>query len=144
MSRTSTRESRGLYSRRFLSSAPAPGGSQDFDGTWNAVTADRGRVDQLFGEPNQDLLLRAAQRLSPLDEQLARELYLKALGAAVCAGPLGGLRDAAAVAEAAHATLPASSSLRPVDQLLDGLIVRFMGGYKESVSKLRRASAGMR
>ena len=65
--------------------------------------------------------------------------YLKALGAAVSTGPLGGLRDAATVAEAAQATLPASPSLRPVDQLLDGLIVRFMGGYKESVSKLRHA-----
>lgn len=139
MSRTPTRENRGLSSRSFRPSAPDPGGSRAFDRTSDAAPAARVRVDQFFGEPDQDLLLRAAQRLSTLDEQLARELYLEALGAAVCAGPSGGLSDAAAVAEAAHAALPASPSPRSADRLLDGLIVRFVGGYRDSVPKLRCA-----
>jgi DNA-binding CsgD family transcriptional regulator len=138
MSRTSARENRGFYPS-FLPSVPLPGGSQDFDGIWTAPTEECGWLGPATDEPNQDLLLRAARRLSPLDEPLARELYLKAFGAAVCAGPSGGLRDAAAVARAANATLPASQSPRFVDQLLDGLIARFMDGYSESVPKLRCA-----
>jgi DNA-binding CsgD family transcriptional regulator len=85
------------------------------------------------------LLLAAAARLEPLDLALARETYLRGLGAAMFAGRLNagvGVREAGEVARSAP---PARGRLRPADLLLDGLAMRFTEGYAAGVPKLRAA-----
>jgi DNA-binding NarL/FixJ family response regulator len=83
-------------------------------------------------------LLKAAQRLEPLDPQLARETYLDAWGAALFAGRLAGehtLREISAAALAA----PASDADRSSDLLLDGLACLIIEGRDAAEAKLQRA-----
>ena len=54
------------------------------------------------GSKSPTLLLRAADRLAPLDAQLSREVYLEALSAEICADAIGCGRDVVAVAKAAR------------------------------------------
>ncbi|MGD9995999.1 MAG: AAA family ATPase [Ilumatobacteraceae bacterium] len=84
------------------------------------------------------LLLDAARRLEGIDEPLSRETYLEALGAAVFSGRLS-RPDRRDVAAAARQMGPRSSSRRPIDHLLDGLVTRFTEGYVSSVPELHGA-----
>jgi DNA-binding CsgD family transcriptional regulator/tetratricopeptide (TPR) repeat protein len=81
------------------------------------------------------LLVSAARRLDSLDPALARTTHLKALGAAMWAGP-GGLSAAAA---AAHAAPPGPDPPRPVDLLVDAFATRVTEGYAAAAPALRRA-----
>lgn len=89
------------------------------------------------------LLLDAARRLERLDNRLARDTYLEALGAAIFAGRLGG-RGEREAAEAARAAPPGPEPPRSTDLLLDGVATRFTDGYVASVTPLRRAMLAFR
>jgi DNA-binding CsgD family transcriptional regulator len=91
------------------------------------------------GSDAAPLLLDAAKALEPLDVQLARDTYLQALEAALCAGRLGasccGLVEAAKAARAA----PPSTAPSAADLLLDGLAILFTDGYSAAAPTLGRA-----
>ena len=124
------------------------------------------RVDLLRGEiafasglisDAPPLLLKAAQRLEPLDEDLARETYLTAWMAALFAGQLAGSCDLPEVSRAARAlsasgtgpsgtgpsgTGPSGTgSPRPVDLVLDGLTLMVTDGPAAAAATLRQAVA---
>jgi DNA-binding CsgD family transcriptional regulator len=84
------------------------------------------------------LLLDAAQRLEPLDADLARETHLEALAAAIWAAGLGSPGGRAEVVEAAHAVPPRPGSPHAVDVLLDGLVLRWTQGYAAAAPTLAR------
>ena len=87
-------------------------------------------------------LLRAAQRLEPIDTALSRTTYLDAVAAAMFAGRLaspGG--SIAEVARAAGGAPPPRHSPRPPDLLLDGLAVYYTQGYAAALPLLRQALA---
>ena len=90
------------------------------------------------------LLLKAAERLEPLDAELAREAYRGAFEAALTAGrlePRGGTRR---VAEAVQAAPPAPRPSRAADLLLDGLAVLVTEGYATGTPMLRHALTAAR
>src|SRR3954452_21015235 len=89
-------------------------------------------------------LLDAARRLEPLDAAMARETYLEAIAAAMCAGRLGGKPDVRELAEAAQAAPPVREPARAIDLLLDGLATRFTEGYAAGVPPLRKALGAFR
>ena len=91
------------------------------------------------GSDAPPLLLAAANRLEPLNTELARETYLEALAAAIFAGRLGNARGVAEVAKAVRAAPPAPRPTRSIDLLLDGLTSRFTDGYAAGVPPLRQA-----
>jgi DNA-binding CsgD family transcriptional regulator len=97
------------------------------------------------GSAAAPLLLKAAQRLAPIDASLARATYMDALIAAFFAGrlasPGGSLLDVALAA--GTAPTPAHPPRAP-DLLLDGLAVRFNRGYAAGVPILRRAVQAFR
>jgi len=90
------------------------------------------------GDDTSALLVRVAERLASTDGQLAREVYLQALGINVSEQRLGGPASIV-VAEAAKSAPPPSSVPGVPDLLLDGLVVRVLDGYAAGVSPLRRA-----
>jgi DNA-binding CsgD family transcriptional regulator len=84
------------------------------------------------------LLLKAAQRLEPIDVDLCRATYLRALEAALFAGepaPGGEVQEVARAAAAA----PGPQRVRAPDLLLDGLAALCNIGYGAAVPILRRA-----
>ncbi len=88
-------------------------------------------------------LLRAAQRLEPLDGRLARHTLLDAWSAALVAGRLaaaGG--DLAAVSAAARTTPPAPGTPTAADHLLDGLAALITSGTEAGRPLLREAVTG--
>jgi DNA-binding CsgD family transcriptional regulator len=91
------------------------------------------------------LLLRAAQRLAPIDASLARATYMDALVAAFFAGrlasPGGSLLD---VARAASTAPTPPHPPHGSDLLLDGMAARFNQGYAAGVPILRRALQAFR
>lgn len=89
------------------------------------------------------LLLDAARRLEPLDDELARDTYRDAMGAAVLAG---GSADGSGVAEVARAIRAAAkpARYRPGDLLLDGLAVAHTDGYPDAVPLVREAVRAFR
>jgi DNA-binding CsgD family transcriptional regulator len=89
------------------------------------------------------LLARAAKRLEPLDERVARETYLEAIYAGMFASPLGNGPGIAALGKAARAA-PASREPRPLDLLLDGLAARLTEGYEAGAPIMRRALVDFR
>jgi DNA-binding CsgD family transcriptional regulator len=97
------------------------------------------------GSAAAPLLLKAAQRLAPIDASLARATYMDALIAAFFAGrlasPGGSLLDVALAAGTAPA--PPHPPRAP-DLLLDGLAARFNQGYAAGVPILRRAVQAFR
>ncbi len=98
-----------------------------------AFAANRGR-------DASPLLLRAAQRLEPIDAGLARETYLDALNAALFAGRLavpGGTPQEVAAAGSAAPRPP--DPPRAHDLLLDGMAVNFSQGYAAGAPLVRRA-----
>ena len=101
-------------------------------------------IEQLRGEIAFDqrrvgeaarLLVSAARRFDSLDPELARTTHLKALGAAMWAGPAP-LREAAEAARAAPAPTQAP---RTVDLLVDAFALRVTEGYAAGAPALRRA-----
>ena len=90
------------------------------------------------GNDGPALLLKAA-RLEEREPALAREAYLEALTAAIFAGRLSRGCSTADVAEAARMGPRAPEPARPIDLLLDGLVVRFTTGYAAAVGPLTRA-----
>ena len=91
------------------------------------------------GSDAPPLLLDAAKRLEGLDDRLARETYLEALGAAIFAGRLGTHPTLREVAETARAAPAQPSPPRPIDLLLDGVATRFTDGYSAAAAPLRSA-----
>jgi DNA-binding CsgD family transcriptional regulator len=90
------------------------------------------------GSDAPPLLLKAAQRLEPIDGVLCRTTYLEALSAAMFAARLavgGGVLEIARAAEAA----PRPATPRLSDLLLDGFAAYFTGGYAAGLPILRRA-----
>jgi DNA-binding CsgD family transcriptional regulator len=94
---------------------------------------------QSRGSDAPELLRRAAERLEPLDRELARTTYLEAMSAAQFAGHLargGGVR------EVARAALAARSPQEPehaADLLLDGLARQGIDGYAAGAPLVKRA-----
>lgn len=86
-------------------------------------------------------LLRAAKGLETLDDGLARETYLEAMGAAMHGGRLCPLGGAVEVARPARMAPPGPQPARPIDLLLDGLSMRVTAGPAASQPTLRRALA---
>jgi DNA-binding CsgD family transcriptional regulator len=84
------------------------------------------------------LLLKAARRLEPIDVDLSRATYLRALQAAMFAGRLalgGAVQEVARAAAAA----PRPQRARAPDLFLDGLVALCNTGYDAAVPLLRRA-----
>ena len=90
------------------------------------------------------LLVRAADRLAPLDVRRSRDTYLEALATAMLAGALVSGDGARELAESARRARPAPSPPRPADQLLDGLATRFADGYAAGVPVLECALGAFR
>ncbi|MCW2687510.1 MAG: transcriptional regulator, luxR family [Mycobacterium sp.] len=91
------------------------------------------------GSDAPSLLLKAADRLEPIDADLSRATYLQAFSAAMLAGRLalgGGVLE---VARAAEAAPPPRHATRTPDLLLEGLAAHFDRGYEAGLPILRRA-----
>jgi DNA-binding CsgD family transcriptional regulator len=91
------------------------------------------------GSDAPSLLLKAAKRLEPIDADLSRTTYLKALCSAMFAGRLtlgGGVLEVASDVEAAP--LPTRAP-RAADFLLYGLVAHYNTGYAAGLPMLRRA-----
>jgi DNA-binding CsgD family transcriptional regulator len=103
---------------------------------------ERLRAEAVFlsrrGRDAPQLLLGAAQRLEPLDTELARDTYLEGISSAMFAGRLGTGPGARELAEAASG-ITAVQEPGPADLLLDGLVVRFTEGYAAGVAPLSHA-----
>ncbi|WP_103349490.1 AAA family ATPase [Amycolatopsis sp. CA-128772] len=104
----------------------------------------RGQIafDRRRGGDAARLLLGAAERLTPLDANRARETYLEALAAALWAG--GDAAGLVAAAEATRAAPPAPVPPRAVDLVLDALVTRFTGGHQAAAPLLAKALAAVR
>jgi DNA-binding CsgD family transcriptional regulator len=92
-----------------------------------------------YGGDAPALLVRVAERLAPTDGQLAREVYLEALGLGISAARLGSDLEPIAVARAARTAPAPPASPRVLDLLLDGLVARVTEGYFGGLLPLRRA-----
>jgi DNA-binding CsgD family transcriptional regulator len=91
------------------------------------------------GSDAPSLLLKAAKRLDPIDADLSRATYLKALSSAMFAGRLalgGGVLEVARDVEAAP---PPTRAPRAPDFLLDGLVAHYNRGYAAGLPILRKA-----
>jgi DNA-binding CsgD family transcriptional regulator len=84
-------------------------------------------------------LLDAAKGLENLDDDLARETYLDAVGAAMYGGRLCPRGGAVEVAEPARLAPPGTRPPRPTDLLLDALAMRITHGAAASAQTLRGA-----
>ena len=106
----------------------------------------RGRIAFALsrGRDAPPLLLKAAQRLAPLDTGRARDTYLEALYAAMNAGRLGGRDGVRKMAAAARQAPPSAQPPRAHDLLLDGLAVLHTEGYAAGTPMLRRALRAFR
>ena len=85
------------------------------------------------------LLLKAARRLGPIDAQLSRATYLKAMSAAIFAGRLavgGGITEVAAAVGPAVRGLASPQRIRPAPA---GLATHFNEGYAAALPILRKA-----
>jgi DNA-binding CsgD family transcriptional regulator len=85
------------------------------------------------------LLLKAAKRLEPLDQRLARDTYLEALTAVFFPSLLASGESALEAARAARAAPPASQPPRASDLLLDGLALLITDGYAAGTPTLKSA-----
>ncbi len=85
------------------------------------------------------LLLRAAQRLQPLDVDLARLSYVEALVAAIYAGRLADGHGAVDIARAAMSAPLRSDSADHAHLLLHGLALRVVDGHAAAAATLKQA-----
>jgi DNA-binding CsgD family transcriptional regulator len=90
------------------------------------------------------LLLAAALRLEPLNDELARETYLEAVSAAKHAGRLDNGASVAEVARAARQLPPTPHPRRMGDLLLEGLSVLLTDGYAAAIPSRQRAVRAFR
>jgi DNA-binding CsgD family transcriptional regulator len=98
------------------------------------VAFDQRRVGQAA-----TLLVRAAERLEPLDAGLARSTHLEALGAAIWAGDLDSPGGLDAAAEAARAAPAAPDRPGAMDVVLDALAIRLTENYATAAPALEHA-----
>jgi DNA-binding CsgD family transcriptional regulator len=86
-------------------------------------------------------LLACAARLKPIDTDLSRQTYLKAMMTAIFAGRLSDWEaaDPSAVAAACTAAPPVIGAQQAPDLLLDGLVQRFTAGYASASAVLQHA-----
>ena len=94
-----------------------------------------------LGSDAPPLLLKAAERLEPLQPDLARETYLNAWIAAMFAGRLAGAGDLAEVSRAARALPRPAHPPRLADLLLDGLARLVTDGPAAAAPTLRQAAS---
>jgi len=92
-----------------------------------------------LGNDAPPLLLKAAERLEPLDAGLARETYLTAWMAALFAGRLAGGGDLLEVCRAARARPASADPPHPADLVLAGLAMVVTDGPAAAAPTLRRA-----
>jgi DNA-binding CsgD family transcriptional regulator len=85
------------------------------------------------------LLLRAAQRLEPVDGGMARRTYLEALLAAIRAGRLGYDDESSGVASAVRSAPVGPEPVPHSQLLLRGLSVRMTDGYVDAAPLLKEA-----
>jgi DNA-binding CsgD family transcriptional regulator len=85
------------------------------------------------------LLLRAAQRLEPIDARQARDTYLDAITAALFAGRLANETSARQVAQLALAAPRPAGTPRAVDDLIDGWALLISKGAAAATRVLQRA-----
>jgi DNA-binding CsgD family transcriptional regulator len=108
-----------------------------------AARADllRGQITFAYGLGSDapPLLLKAAKRLELLNLDLARETYLTAWMAALLAGRLAGEGDLLEVSRAARALPTRADPPRPVDLVLDGLVLLVTDGPAAAAPTLRHA-----
>jgi len=102
----------------------------------------RGQIAFASGQASDaaPLLLKAAQRFEPLDDDLARETYLDAWQAAQIAGHLASGGDSEEVSRAARLLPPPNHPPRPADLLLDGLTLLVTDGPATAAPVLREAT----
>ena len=93
-----------------------------------------------FGGDAPALLLKAAQRLEPLDVNLARDTYLDAWGAALLAGRLSTRADLLDVSRAARSAPQPDGVPRPSDLLLEGLGMLITDGGMAAAALLEEAT----
>jgi DNA-binding CsgD family transcriptional regulator len=147
----------GARSMRALAAAQAKFEAADYDAADALATAaEIGPLDDLLqaklarlraqivfardrGRDAPPLFLDAARRIESLDDRLARETYLQALGAAIFAGRLSTHPTLAEIAESARAASAQPAGLGPIDLLLDGVARRFTDGYSAAVAPMRGA-----
>jgi DNA-binding CsgD family transcriptional regulator len=91
------------------------------------------------GSDAPPLLLRAAKRLEPLDQGLARQTYLEALTAVLFPAHFAPGGRVLETARAARAAPPASRASSASDLLLDGLAVMITEGHAAGTPTLRLA-----
>jgi DNA-binding CsgD family transcriptional regulator len=91
-----------------------------------------------LGSDAPPLLLKAAERLKPLDAGLARETYLTAWMAALFAGRLAGAGDLLEVSRAARALPAPPDPPHPADLVLAGLAMVVTDGPAAAAPTLRR------
>ena len=96
------------------------------------------------GSDASSLLLKAAERLAPLDVTMARETYLDALSAALFAGRFGGGVGILQVAETARRADPAAEPPGALDLLLDGVALLLTEGHAAGALTLKRALTAFR
>jgi DNA-binding CsgD family transcriptional regulator/tetratricopeptide (TPR) repeat protein len=117
--------------------------------TWPLDEFARARVDLLrvqvafasgLGTDAPSLLLKAARRLEPFDEDLARETYLVAWGAAEMAGSVGDSGVLVEICRAIRALPVRPGDPRPLDLLLDGLATLIIYGPAAAATTLQRAA----
>jgi len=106
------------------------------------ATLERLRAQIAFslreGSHAPGLLLRAAQRLAPLDPARSRETFLEAMEAGTHAGRCNPGRGIVELGEVAR-TAPPVASRGATDELLDGLVAWSVEGYVAAVPAFRRA-----
>jgi DNA-binding CsgD family transcriptional regulator len=147
----------GVRCARALAAARAKFEVADYDGADALMAAaEIGPLDDLLqaqlarlraqivfarnrGRDVPPLFLEAAKRLESLDDRLARETYLEALGAAIFAGRLSNHPTLAEIAETARAASVQPARPGPIDLLLDAVARRFTDGYRAAVAPLRSA-----
>jgi DNA-binding CsgD family transcriptional regulator len=96
------------------------------------------------GRDAPPLLLKAANRLGPLDAKLARETVVDAFAAALFAGRLAGGCGLQEVAQAQRATPRSPMAPRAPDYLLQGLGLLITEGHAAGVPALKRALTAFR
>jgi hypothetical protein len=92
------------------------------------------------------LLLKAARRLEPLDQELARDTYLTAWGAALVAAHVAGKGVLLEICRAVRALPPPPGAPRPLDLLdllLDGLALLTTEGHAAATPALQRAARAL-
>jgi DNA-binding CsgD family transcriptional regulator len=96
------------------------------------------------GNDSPPLLLKAAQRLEPLDIGLARQTYLDAFTAAVIVGRFSRGAGTVEVARAVRAAPGPPASPRAPDLLLDGLALLVTEGRASATPLLKKAVSAFR